>query len=239
MSLINKAFSKKLNKNLGKNALVQQIVNETMTTEEIELKKVQASNMHAYNQTLLLTNLEGAIKSANDLFSSASYSARAGIVHVKNTVTKLKNGLLKNIKGGTIEEYSDFLKSNIEYIEKLTRFGLGVVSTERTTFIVLVAKMASFINARVSNKFSQFLWVEFSLDENSLEYEIMGETISVQHKATPEFYARIILYKDDGIICWYDSENKCYILDNGDRIPAVEGDLYLDYTLLTSTLKNN
>jgi hypothetical protein len=238
MSLVKNALSKKLNKNLGKNALVQQIVNDTMTAEEIELKKIQAANMHNYNQTILLTALQCAANSANSLFESASYSARAGIVNVKNTINKLKSGLLKNIKGGTIEEYSDFLKENVEFLEKIIRFGLAVVSSERTAYLVHIAKIASWLNAKATNRFSSFFWVQYGEDQ-SLQYDIMGETIEVIHTAIPGFYSRIILYKDDGIICWYDSENKCYILDNGDKIPALEGDLYLDYTLLTSTLKNN
>lgn len=240
MSIINKAFSKKLNKNLGKNVLVQQIVNETMTAEEIELKKVQASNMHAYTQTILMTSLQCAIDSADKLFSSAGYSARANIVNVKNTVKRLKDGLLKNIKGGTVEEYSDFLKDNVSFIQKVINFSLAVSAAQRTTFLVFMAKIASWQNAILSGKPSLFFWVKYSDEEQSLAYEIMGESIEVVHAQTPGFYSRVLVYTPEGCyLAYYETETKTFLKDNGERILATEDDLFMDVDMMCSTLKNN
>ncbi len=258
MSIV-KEYLKKTAEKINKPTLTRSQVNKVFqkplpkTVEEYAKIYEKSNAEHLHYQTLMIVGINMAIDKSKHIFNFTEYRDRGLVSSIGTTLTKLKKSFMSRLTAAN-GDYNTYLEEATTFVERLCTLGFGIKPVNRNVMLVYTSKIASWLNAVETQKKHDFIWVTYDT-ATVTEYSVFGETVEVQHKGVPDNYERVILHTvettkwfepgkgfttfgRDGIVCYYDSEKKRFLIDEieGSYIEAKVGMKWLSYDFLTKTL---
>lgn len=250
-----KEYLKNTVKTVKKPTLTKSQVATTILEKPTYLNNEQVKTDHLHYQTLMIVGINLAINKAKHIFNLTTYADRSIVSNISTTLTKLKKSFMSKLKQG-YGDYENYLENATVFIERLCTLGFGIKTENRTSMLLYTSKIASWLNAQSTNTKNNFLWITYG-EKEVTEFNVYGEILEVSHVAEPIHGERVLIHThsnmkgylispnktneeviidSSGVLAYYDSQDKLFILDDGVIIKGNSMIKWISYDELTKTL---